>query len=24
MTPEDLLVVLFCAVDDWVHLHGLP
>jgi len=24
MTTEDLLIVLFCAVDDWVRQHGLP
>jgi len=24
MTTEDLLIVLFCAVDDWVRAHGLP
>jgi hypothetical protein len=24
MTTEDLLIVLFCAVDDWVQQHGLP
>ena len=24
MTTEDLLIVLFCAVDDWVQAHGLP
>jgi hypothetical protein len=24
MTTEDLLIVLFCAIDDWVRQHGLP
>ena len=24
MTTEDLLIVLFCAVDDWVQARGLP
>src|SRR3712207_1504504 len=24
MTTEDLLIVLFCEVDDWVRAHGLP
>jgi hypothetical protein len=24
MTTEDLLIVLFCAIDDWVCQHGLP
>jgi Transposase DDE domain len=24
MTTEDLLIVLFCAIDDWVQQHGLP
>ena len=24
MTTEDLLSVLFCAVDDWVQQHGIP
>jgi hypothetical protein len=24
MTTEDLLIVLFCLVDDWVRQHGLP
>jgi hypothetical protein len=24
MTTEDLLMVLFRAVDDWVRQHGLP
>jgi hypothetical protein len=24
MTTEDLLIVLFCAVDDWVQQHGIP
>lgn len=24
MTTEDLLSVLFCAIDDWVQQHGLP
>jgi Transposase DDE domain len=24
MTTEDLLIVLFCAIDDWVRGHGVP
>lgn len=24
MTTEDLLIVLFCAIDDWVQAHGVP
>lgn len=24
MTTEDLLIILFCEVDDWVRAHPLP
>ena len=24
MTTEDLLILRFCTVDDWVRSHGLP
>jgi hypothetical protein len=24
MTTEDLLILLFCTIDDWVQAHGLP